>query len=61
MAATVSIAPYPRTFKAFHCAPCTCHSFNNHDGLVVLEAGQTWEGEFRIGIEPHGARAVLLR
>ena len=25
--------------------------FNNEEGLVVLEAGQDWEGSFRIGIE----------
>ena len=26
-------------------------AFNNHDGLIVLEAGGSWQGEFRIGIK----------
>jgi galactose mutarotase-like enzyme len=27
------------------------NTFNNEDGLIVLEAGAAWEGSFQFGIE----------
>jgi hypothetical protein len=36
-------------------------SFNNHDGLIVLEDGGQWEGEFVIGIEQAAASAAAVK